>query len=313
MSGLYADVPGHRFAYDVDGTLVRSRGALGQWQTIPPATAALMNDEDEADWMSWSTGTTGQGGSSGGLYLNTGDDRNGGQSPLTFVFPQARTLLGYFARATVSVGNQGYFPQMLQVSTDTTDGSDGNWTTILNPWVYSTSLIVPRQRDAIQPITGADNIKGVRFNINKAGSATDGNDWTRLYALHLYGLVVGSNNGLRFWHPTNDVEVGGAYFDFGDLPQGTVTTKQFRLKNTSAQQANNTVISAESNDTGIIAALAAGMTFSQDNSAYAATQTVTAIAAGAISPVLYARRTVGAAEVSSTRAARIKAVPGSWS
>lgn len=311
MAGIFADVPGHRFAYDVDGTVVRSRGQAGAWQTLTAADLSITNDESEADWLAWCTGSTWVGSS--GVYLNTADDRTAGTSYLTLVFPQLRNLTGYFVRAEVLAGNQYYLPNQLAVSSDTTDGTDGSWTQLLNPWIYSSSLIVPRFRDAIQPVTGGDNIKAVRFAVNKAGAAVDGNDRTRLFALHLYGTLVGSNNGIRFWNATLDQEMDKSNFDYGDIAQSTMVTRTFRLKNTSSQTANTVVVSAESPDTGTIAALAAGMTFSTDNSSYATTATVTSIAPGAISPVLYARRTVGAAETASARAARIKAVPGSWS
>lgn len=310
MAGIYPDVPGHRFAYDVDGTLVRSRSQAGVWQTLTPGNLVLINDEDESDWLAWATGPTWWGTS--GIYLNTGDDRSAGNSHLSFIFPQLRNIAGYFIRAERASGAVTYEPTTLQVSSDTTDGTDGMWTTLLNPWAWATSLVVPRHRDAIQPLTGADGVKGIRFTVNKANAAENGADRTRIFALHLYGTIVGSNNGLRFWHGTLDQEMDKANFDFGDIAQSSVNTKTFRLKNTSSQTANSVVISAESNDTGIIDDLATGMTFSTDNTSYAATATVTSIAAGAISSVLYARRTVGAAETSSARSARIKAVPGSW-
>lgn len=311
MAGLYADVPGHRFAYDVDGTLVRSRNQSGQWQTLSAANTVLFNDEDEGDWMAWCTGGSWVGSS--GVYLNVGDDRSVGTSYLSFIFPQLRNITGYFCRTEYGASNSPYAPSVLQVSSNTTDGSDGDWSTLLNPWTYSSSLIVPRMRDAIQPLTGADGVKGLRFAAAKGGAGVDGNDRTRMFAIHLYGTVVGSNNGIRFWNATLDQEMDKANFDFGDMPQSTVSTKTFRLKNTSAQTANSVVISAESNDTGTIAALASGMTFSTDNTSYAATATVTSLAPGATSGVLYARRTVGAAETQSARMARVKAVPGSWS
>jgi hypothetical protein len=310
MSGLYPDVPGHRFAYDVDGTLVRSRGQQLQWQTLSAADAARMNDEDQSDWMAWATGASFVGAS--GVYLNVGDDRTTGTSYLVFIFPQLRNLTGYHLNVVYGQANQPYAPSVMQVSTDTTDGTDGTWTTIHSPWIYTQNAINPYQRTAITAVTGADGIKGVRFAVAKGGPNVDGNDRTQVYMCHLYGTLVGGNNGLRFWHPTSDIVIPPAHFDFGDLPQGTITTKQFRLKNTSTQQANDTVVSAEG-QTGSDTGLVTGLTFSLDDAVYGSTITVPTIAAGAISPVLYARRTVGAAEAGLIRAARLKAVPGSWS
>jgi hypothetical protein len=260
--------------------------------------------------MAWATGSTHVGAS--GVYLNTSDDRSAGLSYLTFVFPQVRNLTGYFVYAEYGASNSPYTPNVLQVSTDTTDGTDGNWTTVASPWLYSSIAINPYHRSAIQAVTGADGIKGVRFAVSKPNANVDGNDRTKMFAVHLYGTFVGGNDGLRFWHPTNDVVMPPAHLDFGDIPQGSTLVKQFRLRNTSGQQANNIVVSAEA-QTGSDAGLASGLTFSLDNVTYATTVTVPTLAGTTTSPVIYVRRIVGPAEANALRVARVKAVPGSWS
>lgn len=315
MAGLYTDVPGTRFAYDTDGTLVKVLAPDDAYVT--PLNVAGGNTETALDEM----GVAGAVHASGtGVNINSFTNTTS-IIYLVFAFPQVRSLTGYYA---LTRGN-GFtshtpFKRHVQWSADTTDGSDGTWTVITDPWVglyfnntANASISVrPFYRSAITPLS-LTGVKGIRFGFAwDVATGPNNNDFFSFSALHLYGTITGATGGLRFWHPTLDQEIGGAAFDFGDIPQGTQVIKQFRVKNTHTLTANTTTIAAAANGTSD-AGLASGLMFSADNATYASTATVATLAAGAISPVLYVRRTVGAAETPLLRSARVTATAGSFS
>lgn len=281
MAGLYADVPGHRFPYDVDGTVCLTSANGGTYNSWDPA---LLNDEATADSIA--------------VFAY----REQGTKVYSFCFPEPRDLSGYY----VLIGSNANIYQYT-TSTDTTDGSNGTWSAATN-FTVQTSLY-PQSRSAIGTMS-VTNVKGVRF------SFTCNQDYVAmtLQALHLYGAISPSQNieRLEFWHPTLDQLADKATFDFGDIAQGQILTKQFRLKNLSTTKTAGSVAISANNSAGGETLLAAGLTFSSDNASFATSLNIGSIAPGAITPVLYARRTVGASDPASIRFARIVASPGTF-
>ena len=221
------------------------------------------------------------------------------------IFPQPHDLVDYFVCAPT--GNTDATVNRIDVSADTTTGADGTWTQVTAAMVNS-QTVTPQYRNAIQAIS-EPGIKGIRFffKFNSSDSIT-------VQAVHLYGDITAGDEGdiLQVWSPTTDARISGSALDFGDVPRSNVSQKQFRLKNRSATKtANNVVVGLEALTDGT-PSLGSQHQFSLDGSTWASTVTVTAIAPGAISPIVYVRRSTDAAAALSVWAARVTAVAGSW-
>lgn len=287
MAGIYNDIPGTRFALDKDGTVAKVRATSQSWfdvtgqlsnvVTTDPATYMDLTNTQSNDWE------------------------------LALAFPEPRSINGLFIEYGVS-GMDGGVISGFQYSTDTTDGTDGTWTaaTISGTLKSFGGTMRPYYRTQIGGYS-LSNVRGLRF-IKTVGDATSSN-W-RIFALHLYGTRPTSGvDRVAFWHPTSDVALGAAHLDFGDLSQGTVVTKQLRIKNLSASMtANNVGIQTSdlSNDFG------GNVHLSTDNSIYSASVSVGTLAPGAISSIVYVRRTVPAAETTTQRAMRLLAEAATW-
>lgn len=286
MAGSYPDVPGRRFAYHLDGTLMVYRTAAGSIVDLTSSQAQL-NDHDNSS-----------------VFVVGNESSTVGGRHFTFVFPELRNIDGYFIFGVQTFSE--FVTQGVEISTDTVDGSGGTWTQIAASWSIGGAL-TPTWRNSITALS-ASGVKGLRFRYTwTTGSGGRQMDWR---AIHLYGSVVaGENpNRLRAWHPTLDQEVSAAYFDFADIAQGTVQTKQFRLRNDSATQtANNITLSQDDTNGGGM-----GLTFSTDGSTFTSPLVFGNLAPSTNSAVLYVRRTVGAAENIQLRASVIKAIAASW-
>lgn len=281
MAGLYADVPGHRFAYDTDGSvsLMSSNGS-----PYTAIDASVLNDEATD-------------------ALTVFSYREQGNKTIAFGFPEPRDLAGFFVWATVT----GISTYRYSTSTDTTDGSNGTWSTEAS--FSPQTAVYPQNRNAITTAAAA-GITGIRFRFATGGDYQQ----LSLGAIHLYGLTAPnlSTDRLEFWDPTLDQQIDKAAFDFGDIAQGEVATKQFRIKNLSATKTADTVTISANNSAGGETLLASGLTFSSDGTSFAASLNIASIAPGATTPVLYVRRTVGATDPASIRFARVVASPGSF-
>lgn len=290
MAGSYPDVPGRRFAYHLDGTFLVRRYAAGSVGDISSSMPSI-NNHDQASYLRLDN----ENSTASGRYI-------------AFVFPELRNIDGYFIRFSTSAGGN-FTIQDIEVSSDTTDGAGGTWTSVSPTWTAQ-SAMSPNWR---QNITGlsATNVKAIKFRFTWT---TSSNSWSNyevfFYDMHFYGSVVaGENpNRLRAWHPTLDQEVSGAYFDFADIAQGTQLTKQFRIKNDSATlTAQNITLSQDDIPGGGM-----GVTFSTDGTTFTSPLVIGNIAPGATSSILYVRRTVGPSETVQLRASLIKAIASSW-
>ncbi len=218
-----------------------------------------------------------------------------GQSFL-FIFPELRNLSGYYFNDMWGVG-----PQSLQFSSDTTTGLDGTWTTIVNPWARDmTGGTLPSYRTKINPVS-AGSVKGLKFNFGSSG--------IRPANIHLYGDIPSSSNPDRliFWEPVNNNATGGSWFDWGDLVQGTSQTKTFRIKNNSGTKTANSILLTAGTET-----FAMSVDFSSDDITYTPSLSLGDLAPGAVTGVLYVRRTVPASEPLRMQAAYFKAAASSW-
>lgn len=283
MAGNYPDVPGYRMAIDRDGSTVVFISSTNIITQLTPAqVTASVNEGTDAYVLSSS----------------------GGQ--LVVIFPELRDLVGYFMQNNdnTSRGASGGW-NSIQVSTDTTNGLDGTWTTIAtNVLIGQNNTTVPQYRTGITT-TSQLGIKAIKGNINTGGNLT---------ALHLYGSIAsGQNpNRLALWHPTLDQQITAAYFDWGDVKQGTSATTTFRVKNLSSTLTANSITLSLSALTDTSPTNVSQHTLSSDGITFSATASAGTLAPGTISGVMSLRRSLSNSAALSLWALRVTAVAGSW-
>ncbi|HET7630305.1 MAG TPA: hypothetical protein VFK03_02935 [Candidatus Saccharimonadales bacterium] len=274
MAGFYPDVPGNRFAYHLDGTQVFMKNdSTNELTQLSTTSLSLMNDEDSDAFQFDPYGRT-----------------------IIFVFPEPRQFSGYY------ISTDDTNVSTIRTSTDTTNGLDGTWVTLTSDAVQSSGSPIPSYRTNAQTVAGG---------VVKAISMYLGDEYStdNVYALHLYGSIPLTSNPDRliFWEPINDNATDGAYFDWGDIGQGTSKTKTFRIKNNSSTKTASSITLAST-------AVTYGMTvqFSTDDVNYSASINIGDLAAGATSSVLYVKRSVPANEPMQVQACYFTADAASW-
>lgn len=299
MAGVYADIPGTRFALDQDGSVMKYRDytASSAWTDV---TASL----SEAQKVNTAN------------YINMlfPGNANANYNQFAIAFPEARTINGLYLHAGFNDGTPQAQNFTWEYSTNTTDGTDGTWTTFTVTFSFFGSH--DQSGDSPKPYYRSDiatvslsNVKGIRARWQSSHS------WGvqyRVYVFHVYGSRPTTGvDRLAFWHPSSDQALGAAYLDFGDIAQGTSVTRQFRLKNLSSSLTANTITLQVSDllpeYTGT------GLQVSTDNTTYQSSVNVGNLAPGVISGTLYVRRTVPGAETTTQRQARLLAAAASWS
>lgn len=278
MAGNYPDVPAPRMAFDRDGSL----GAVLAGGVVTP---------QDASWLQ--------------TLNNENEDSIGRPGYVIIIFPELRDIKGYFFAGYIiddAFGDWG----PIQTSVDTTTGLDGTWVTqesVPAPGL-GTWAVVPDYRTRIHTVDWP-GVKAVRVY------AYNGYDM-QLRAWHLYGNVHAGEtpDRLRLWHPTLDEEVGGAYFDWGNVPQNSTQTRPFRIKN------NSSTLTAHGVIVGFDVLTDAGVpdvfTLS-DGGAYGSSVTISSLAPGAISGTLSLKRTTPLTATLSIWVHRIVAQAASWS
>jgi len=282
MAGTFPDVPGHRFMYDQDGSLT-FMSPISATSPLTQIDPLVLNDEDISD----GPGSVGNVSTAYREHL--------------VVFPEARDLSGIFLART------GGGSTAMWTSADTTDGSDGNWTSFGAVTNYTT--LSPDWRTNITPLS-ISGVRGVKVRITSFGS----NNNPHLTVLHLFGTVPTTANPerLEFWQPSANSILDKAGLDFGDMALGSTRTKTFRVKNLSETATAESVVISADNLSGatVNQAMVDGLEFSLDGSTWDSSATIDEIAPEAISAVVHARRVVLPAEVVNPHAVRVMAVPG---
>lgn len=300
MAGFFPDVPAYRFPLDRDGSrlLLRNITAGTPW-TDESAQLIVLQDESANNW-------------------NFGSGVQNNVYEFSIVFPEPRDVAGYhvgvYAPSSGGGSPSQFNPQEMYASTDTTDGMDGTWTQILNPFVDTDTNVVSthqiRNRDSINNLSQT-GLRGIRLRYLRTNGSNSPS--FLIYVFHFYGSIPAGANDERieFWDPSSDQQMPHAHFDFGDMPRGSQSQKQFRIKNLSATQTANgidlTIEDLESSG------LTSGLELSTDGSNWLSSINIGNLAPGAISSSLYIRRTVGGAESLRPRVGRINAAAGSWS
>lgn len=300
--GLYPAPPAKKFETDIDGTVGFYVDQAGTPRALTTGEMERLSAESSGSSNmigAWVTGTTYWG----------------------FIFPQLRSLAGYFydielqTGASISVGN-------IQCSDDTITGADGTWTTIETmqgghgPTGNSTGsggfLIAKPFYRTVRALSIA-SCKAVRV------AATGGSTGHRyLGALHIYGdLVAGQTpNRLRLWHPTLDQELSATQFNYDDIARLSITDKQFRVKNNSATlTATNISIveSARTDNTSPTMLSALSWSHPDTPSVFDSIAIISAsLAPGAISGIVTLRMAPSSTSPLGLWRQRIKATAASW-
>lgn len=292
MAGLYPDVPGYRMAYDRDGSIGFS----------------FHPDQDVSDDFEWDSSDleTINDEDTDSLAIKV---RTGGGAYVGIIFPEPRDVDAWFLATSES-----WEPNQFEWSTDTTNGRDGTWTVETSGSAGSAGLVtgLPSEyRDADKQnnvsLTGAS---AVRWR-SGSGTPTDVIEF-----LHLYGQPSSGEaaDRLRFWHPTSDAEVDGAYFDWDDIARSTDATRDFRIKNPSATLTANSVSVTREALTDTTPSNVSQHTLSDDGgSTYASSLAIGNLGPGSTSSILTLKRDTEADATLSIWALRLIASASSYS
>lgn len=282
MAGNYPDVPGHRMALDKDGTAMYYISTANAFTAITTANVKSLNDETNTAYSP-------------------------GPGTIAAIFPELRDISGYYFLNNDNTGRAasgGW--NAIEVSPNTTNGFDGTWTAIAtNVALGGNSNVNPNYRTNITA-TSQTNVRGIR-----SYSATGGN----VAAFHVYGSPSSGQNPDRLvlWHPTLDQAAGGAYLDWGNVPQNTTADRQFRIKNISSSlTANNITLSLDALSDATPTNVSQHV-LSSDGVTFSATLPIGNIAPNTISPVYTLRRVTAANAALSIWALRFNADATSWS
>jgi hypothetical protein len=290
MAGNYPDAPGARMSWDRDGSIAATISDAGTVSPISGAAMLSLNGEVNATNV---------------VVHNSA----GGGSRFGILFPELRDIIGYL----VCWGGIGGEPQIttLETSVDTTNLFDGSWTTQANPYSVSSAGDKTAMRTSIDALA-LTGIKAIRWRVTSGGNAAT--DTASFFQVHLYGGPSAGQNPdrLRLWHPTLDQEIGGAHFDWGNVPRNSSADKLFRVKNNSSTLTANTITLSTDALTDTTPSVPGQHLLSLDGTTFAATRVITSLAPGAISGSVMLRRTTPSNASLSMWWARVRASAASW-
>lgn len=277
MAGNYPDAPNNRFEVDMDGTVGALITSGGSITTLTTTQLQSLNDESDSSTVP-SPGTNGF---------------------TAYIFPELRDISAVFF--SHSTGNA-----TVLTSTNTTNGYDGTWTTLLAA-AARTSATQPNYRTGIETAV-ASSIKGIRVLSSSTGAPR---------TLHVYGNNSSlAADKLELWHPTLDQPLyqTPAHLDAGDLMRNSSVDLTFRIKNLSATLTANTVtVSAQALTDAASPTMVSGITFDFNGSGFAATASVSSLTPGTVSALFTVRHTVPTNAVLGLWSQRVIASAASWS
>lgn len=286
MAGNYPDSPGYRMPIDRDGTeLVKVKS--GVITSLTGAQKITLNDEGET------------------ALAEEIMDATNPTLDLVAVFPELRDLAGYFWDFQTSIGGIGTYA--VSTSVDSTNGIDGTWVA-QGVAVNANGSVKPLYRSNVISMS-VPGIKAIRLRITYSSSYT----YATVKAFHVYGAITAGQNPdrLELWHPTLNQRLGYADLDWGNVPRSSTADKTFRVKNRSATLTANAIVVAMDALTDTTPSVPAQHTLS-NGGAFASSQNIGALAAGAISGVLTLRRVTPSDAVLSVWSMRVFAEAGSW-
>lgn len=290
MTGNYPDMPGKRLGWDRDGTrlfLVTGTGPTITEQ-VDAVKQSLNRESSELTGvnLAYAVGATNR---------------------LVWLFPDPTTLdvLWVDGNGTVAFDVLG--------STNTTNGIDGTWTTLLSNISRSSVAVALNYRIGASPdafvAVGAANLRGLAVVPRSTGWSA-----SAIGKVHLFGQRS-TGNRLVFWDAVSDVAAGANLLEWGDKPRGASETRSFRIKNLSPSLTANSPRVAMEVLTDAAPSLPGQHQISKDGGAtWGAQQTLAALSPGAISAeVLQIRQSLLTSAQLSLWAFRCFAEAGSWS
>jgi hypothetical protein len=211
MAGAFPDVPGHRFEYDRDGSIMVAN--YGGHVTLGLADMQALNDE------SFGTQSSGIRSAAYEAFPSIG-----------VAWPELRDVTGFFADIAGSTPSTQTCT--LYASSDTTNVLDGTWVAAGSVQVNINSAVPATCRTDITPLS-LTAIRGVCYS---SPNFTHGAQHS---TFHVYGQTSLTENPHRLVlcdasGAAMNASSHGAYFDFGDSPRGTIDTKSFRIRNISS-------------------------------------------------------------------------------
>lgn len=196
MAGNYPDMPASRLAYDRDGSRVY-RVVSGVATEQSDAVRQALNSESDT-------------GAGVGVSTNVS---------VAWIFNRRMDITFGWLQMTGGIG------VTVDVSNDTTDGSDGSWSSARGAFTAETLSPNTAWRTETFPLT-ASNVQALRVR-RLSGSAN-------LSKLFLFGEAAAADDRLEFWDPTSDVVASANLLEWGDRPRNSSQTRTFRVKNMSS-------------------------------------------------------------------------------
>lgn len=277
---------------DRDGTMLYKVNASNIITALTPAEIVTLLDETQAGYV---------------------PSPGYGDFKIVAVFPELRHVAGYYigdVNVTTVVSNQGYPQQVVltnvEVSTNSTNGIDGTWTTVTKAMNVSIT-INPGHRTLITHINVV-NVKAMRFSLSFNPYV---NDYVNL---HIYGAPAAGQvlNRLAIWHPSLNQRIGGADLDWGDAPRSSSANRTFRVKNLSAALTAASPLLGFDALTDTVPSVPGQHTLALDGLNFFSQVTLPALAPGAISSVVTVRRVTPADAALSLWDVRMIATASSW-
>lgn len=295
---LYPSPPGHRMAYDIDGSgLYHYRKSTGLISRIADSWLTGRNSDEE--------------------HTRYGDFSMYDDDFFAVAFPEKRDLTGIFFSLLREVNN---YPaedishvKRVEVSENTQTLIDGDWTTILTPAETAGDVAVtPDYRTKILELS-ASNVRAIRIVFGRrAGSTRQRTSYLKV--LHLYGSISEGQtlDKLAIWHPTDDVPIDAGYFDWGDIAQGSVSTRQFRVKNLSSTKTAKAIDITKSATGEAAQSLLAYHKFSVDTQQNLDTVRLSQVAPGATSQIVTMSINLPSTAPLGPKTVRVQAKPTEW-
>ena len=291
MAGAYPNTPSRRMAWDDDGSiplwaegndgpLTQGTGPTDYAYAIPSTVInEALNDEDLA------------------TELLAHEARQ--STHFAILFPEKREVDGiYFASQDIPT------EQWTDHSDDTTNGTDGTWTS------FSVGGVSGEPADGYRDniISKAlSNIIAVRAFIGRSQVSSGASAFR---TLHFYGSITPGEtpDRLLFLDPDDADNEFTLPLDYGDVPRGQTSTDTFKVRNNSGSLTANTVQVTGADLSG---GSGSWYTYSDDDITYVAT-----LALGNISPggteLVHIKQIVPDAQAPAVHAARTKLNVASW-
>ena len=294
MAGSYADPPNYRIPVDVDGTVLYTKqgGSFGVGSGVPSSFDELAaslyphwNDEDFSNSI---------------LHFQSGS--GSAWEWVGALFPRLMDLthLKFKASYTSQVGD------LIQISSDTTNLVDGNWTNALNAEFGNGTTSKTLLRSGFLALT-MNNVRGIRIRLNQDPVSNH----LTFYGMHFYGtLSAGQDTDyLEFVQVGSTARTPANHFEWSDVQQSTTRDKTFRVINRSASaRADDILISVEAL-TNTSPTVVDQFTFSMDGSPFTSTLTIPSLDPGEVSSVITVRQTIPSNAVLGLWWPRLRAVP----